>query len=513
MTKKKILCMIISVLLLGTTVCSVWAADRATNIGTATETAAVGNMERISERLDWGFEIISTGRDSVVAEFTASGRITDPPYVGEKGTKNTAEKVSNLQYVLEYDKEYSFVYTVAEDGHETVYNSFLTVERGSDIKVAFGDIVKNEIPDESTRAAGTRYESESNNTLATADITYDDYDNIGALTTTSDVDWWRVSFTQAGRANFWLGNIPTGCDYDLTLYDAAGTELDYSWNSDNEQELIQYEVTPNVYYYIEIKTYEGSSNSQYLFRTKNYPTVATPSITINFSSNVPTGTKVYVYRENDTGASAMKVPDGVLVSGNSISIQNYSATWKGASETNNITIGKSYAINIVAPGKAVEVIHPFTIPASGNYSINVTLSNKNIIFSSPFTTYTSPSIMSCQNYGYRYDSDAQRDYHAGIDISKPQNTPINSICDVSSSEFSSGYNRYEGNYVCVVDSETGYTITYKHQNSLFEIDEETSIGQGECIGYVGTTGDSTGYHLHIDIQDDDGNYFDPEKFW
>jgi len=275
MTKKKILCTIISVLLLGTSICSVFAADTTANLGTATEPAAVGYMERISAPANFDFEIISTGRDSVVAEFTAAGRITNPPYVGETGTKNTAEKVSSLQYVLEYDKEYSFVYSVTEDDIETVYNSFLTVERGSNIKVVFNDIIKNEISDEFTRTAGTKTEIESNNNYSSATRTYDDYDNHGALTTNTDVDWWVVSFLNSGTANFWLGNIPTNCDYELELYASNGTTLLMSSeNSGNTQELITCPVEARVNYYVKIYSYSGSSTSQYLFRTKNYQNVS-----------------------------------------------------------------------------------------------------------------------------------------------------------------------------------------------------------------------------------------------
>ena len=516
MTKKKILCTIISVLLLGTSICSVFAADTTANLGTATESAAVGYMERISAPANFDFEIISTGRDSVVAEFTAAGRITNPPYVGEKGTKIAAEKVNNLQYVLEYDKEYSFVYAVIEDDIETVYNSFLTVERGSNIKVVFDDIIKNEISDEFTRAAGTKTEIESNNNYSSATRTYDDYDNRGALTTNTDVDWWVVSFISSGTAQFWLGNIPENCDYDIDLYASNGTTLLMSsGNYGNTQELLRCPVEAFTTYYIKIYSCGGYSTSQYLFRTKNYPTVVTPSITINFSSNVPTGTKVYIYRENDTGVRDMMVPDGVPVSGNSISIQSYSASWGNNSETNNITIGKSYAINIVAPGKAVYVIDPFTIPSGGNYTTNVALSDRNVIFSSPFTSYSSPSIMSCQNYGYRYDNSvpAQREFHSGIDIAKPINTPINSICDVTSSEFYNGYTASQGYYVHVDDEETGLFIRYMHMNSLFGTDQVTSVNQGACIGYVGSTGNSTGNHLHIDISVEEETFYDPEMFW
>lgn len=223
----------------------------------------------------------------------------------------------------------------------------------------------------------------------------------------------------------------------------------------------------------------------------------TPSITINFSSNVPTGTKVYIYRENDTGASSMKIPNGVTVSGNSVTIQQYSATWNGASETNYITIGKSYAINIVAPGKAIKVIDPFTIPSSGQYVINVTLANKNIIFSKPFSTYTAPSIMSCQNYGYRYDLNAQRDFHNGIDITKTEGTPIYSISNGSVTYHQVSYSPSQEEYVNVSSgSNQQYFIQYVHLQANTGLSAGTTVTPNTIIGNVGTTGNVKA-HLHI----------------
>lgn len=74
-------------------------------------------------------------------------------------------------------------------------------------------------------SAGTLYESESNNTSSTADRTYNDYDNYGIISTSGDVDWWVVKFSGNGYANFWLGNIPSNCDYDMKLYSSNGTTL------------------------------------------------------------------------------------------------------------------------------------------------------------------------------------------------------------------------------------------------------------------------------------------------
>ena len=126
---------------------------------------------------------------------------------------------------------------------------------------------------EPTRSAGIKYEVEPNNTIYAADSTEDDYDNYGIISSANDIDWWKVSFNQCGYANFWLGNIPSGCDYDLELYASDGsTLLEYSRKSGNQSELIsKYWVTKSTEYYIKIYSYSGYSQSQYKFRTKNYP--------------------------------------------------------------------------------------------------------------------------------------------------------------------------------------------------------------------------------------------------
>lgn len=125
-----------------------------------------------------------------------------------------------------------------------------------------------------TRAAGLTDETEPNNTSSQADRTYDDYDSYGVISSTSDIDWWVVSFSSSGYANFWLGYIPSGCDYDMRLYASDGsTLLGASLNSGNSAELIgEYWVSANTNYYIKINSYSGSSTTNsYQFRAKNYP--------------------------------------------------------------------------------------------------------------------------------------------------------------------------------------------------------------------------------------------------
>ena len=63
--------------------------------------------------------------------------------------------------------------------------------------------------------AATVNESENNNSGATADVTQDDNTNYGAITSSSDEDWWKITFSSSGMANFWLGEIPSGCNYAI----------------------------------------------------------------------------------------------------------------------------------------------------------------------------------------------------------------------------------------------------------------------------------------------------------
>lgn len=64
-------------------------------------------------------------------------------------------------------------------------------------------------------SSGSINEKEPNNIYSKATRTYDDRNNYGMISTKSDVDWFVVRFSKAGKANFWLGHVPSGCDYDL----------------------------------------------------------------------------------------------------------------------------------------------------------------------------------------------------------------------------------------------------------------------------------------------------------
>ncbi len=86
--------------------------------------------------------------------------------------------------------------------------------------------------------------------------------------------------------------------------------------------------------------------------------------------------------------------------------------------------------------------------------------------------------------------------HAGIDVGAGTGTPIRSAKEgeVIFAGSMSGY----GNCV-IIDHGGGLTTLYAHQSRL-GTNDGASVGQGEVIGFVGSTGHSTGPHLHFETR-------------
>ena len=86
--------------------------------------------------------------------------------------------------------------------------------------------------------------------------------------------------------------------------------------------------------------------------------------------------------------------------------------------------------------------------------------------------------------------------HTGTDIGAPRNTPIHAARGgvVTISTYGSSY----GNYV-VIQHDNGIATLYAHMNSR-AVKEGDVVTQDQVIGYVGTTGSSTGNHLHFEFR-------------
>lgn len=95
--------------------------------------------------------------------------------------------------------------------------------------------------------------------------------------------------------------------------------------------------------------------------------------------------------------------------------------------------------------------------------------------------------------------------HTGLDFAAPSGTPVMSITNgvVTSVEYAGSY----GNQV-IVTTEDGEELWYCHL-SAYAVSVGDTVRSGEVVGYVGSTGNSTGPHLHLEVRPGAGDPVDP----
>ena len=87
-------------------------------------------------------------------------------------------------------------------------------------------------------------------------------------------------------------------------------------------------------------------------------------------------------------------------------------------------------------------------------------------------------------------------YHSGIDIGVDEGTPVHAADGgvVVWSGWMGGYG-----YAVVIDHGNGLSTLYGH-NSELAVDEGQSVAKGQVISYAGSTGNSTGPHVHFEVR-------------
>jgi murein DD-endopeptidase MepM/ murein hydrolase activator NlpD len=105
-------------------------------------------------------------------------------------------------------------------------------------------------------------------------------------------------------------------------------------------------------------------------------------------------------------------------------------------------------------------------------------------------------------FGYRWGS-----LHAGIDIANGVGTPIRAA--KAGTVILAGWNGGYGNCI-VIDHGGGFSTLYGHMTRL-RAGEGQRVGQGEVIGDMGSTGNSTGSHLHFETRVN-GSPQDPQRY-
>ncbi|MEK6397042.1 MAG: M23 family metallopeptidase, partial [Terriglobus sp.] len=102
-------------------------------------------------------------------------------------------------------------------------------------------------------------------------------------------------------------------------------------------------------------------------------------------------------------------------------------------------------------------------------------------------------------FGSREDpilGNGEGEFHKGVDISAPFGTPIRATADgvVEMAGLGNGYGRE-----VVINHGSGVQTTYAHMSG-FHVSAGEQVVRGQIIGYVGTSGRSTGAHVHYEVR-------------
>ena len=98
-------------------------------------------------------------------------------------------------------------------------------------------------------------------------------------------------------------------------------------------------------------------------------------------------------------------------------------------------------------------------------------------------------------------------YHKGVDLAGPQGTPI--YASRSGVVTVATYSKSAGNYVTINHGD-GFSSIYMHMTN-YVVKKGAAVSAGQLIGYMGSTGISTGPHLHFGITKD-GTYVNPANY-
>ena len=115
-------------------------------------------------------------------------------------------------------------------------------------------------------------------------------------------------------------------------------------------------------------------------------------------------------------------------------------------------------------------------------------------------------------YGWRiHPIEKTKKFHKGIDLAAPKNTPVYAASD--GKIVFAGWNNGYGKYIRIEHGKVNNVILtsgYGHLNEIIATNGKT-VAKGELIGRVGSTGESTGNHLHFEIREGN-NAVNPNKY-
>ena len=223
---------------------------------------------------------------------------------------------------------------------------------------------------------------------------------------------------------------------------------------------------------------------------------------------VPMGTKVVMngteYTVEDTGAfDRFGVQFDVFYANHAEALAHGHKKWEafvandnGSQEVEVTTTEEVKVLNVTLQSKSLSAICQDRLHGDDKEyfkAFNEAKGNLQM-FASPFTFRWYGRVTS--QYGYRiHPITGVNQIHNGIDIAASEGTEV--MAGMTGKVKESSYNDSYGNYI-VLENQLGYEIRYAHLQTRNVITGEM-VTLKDVIGTVGSTGDSTGPHLHLEL--------------
>ena len=135
--------------------------------------------------------------------------------------------------------------------------------------------------------------------------------------------------------------------------------------------------------------------------------------------------------------------------------------------------------------------------------------NKKTYYTGGAFTWPAPSYTRISSeFGWRvHPTLGVNKFHNGLDMAAPGGSPILAACD--GKVVAAGYSSSMGNYI-MIDHGDGLMTIYMHASALY-VSKGAEVTRGQKIAAVGTTGRSTGNHLHFGVRLN-GEYVSPWNY-
>ena len=160
-------------------------------------------------------------------------------------------------------------------------------------------------------------------------------------------------------------------------------------------------------------------------------------------------------------------------------------------ERYDVSLNRVLAFNKISDPSNIEVGDDIFLPGA-KYTLDERIDKFGQMFSIPTTITRISSV-----FGYRvHPITGVRTKHMGVDIPGRLNTPV--YAARKGKVIFAGYSGGYGNLV-IVRHDKGYTTYYGHLNSI-TTKAGATVGVGVMIGRMGSTGRSTGSHLHFEVR-------------